>query len=380
MDHGQSDTSPDDHLPLPPDRLRYKVAGTENAEWFDKSGRMSVQDLTQALASVGKSLNEFGTILEWGCGCGRILRHLPRHAGARICGNDIDHDAISWVNENLPWVETSITDGMPPLPYADNSFDLIFNHSVMTHLDRVYQDAWLAELRRVLRSEGIITLTVSGPHAFQIFLDPQDSSNRVRYTEDLHRKGILYIAQDQWTGDFPDFYHSTFHDVGYVFNHWSKFLDLRSYIPRGSLDYQDMVVLQKPADGSASRRFYQDHANLERAARQDEPQSAVAKMQPETSIASPIVEDVEHLINDLRREMTAQQCELRQSQDARMRAEAELVKVDLQLRQIYASRSWLLTKPWRLVGTIIKQLIERRQSQRPSHVSASIGRSPTSRR
>ena len=234
---------------LPPALLRYKVAGTDNAEWFTNSGRMSLGDLSRALAAIGQTIEDFNDILEWGCGCGRILRHLPPPvAPNRLYGVDIDEDALRWVNENLPWVETNHTTGLPPLSYADNSFDLIFNHSVMTHLDENYQDAWLAELRRILRPGGILTLTISGRHSFKAFLDssPQDAPYRANYTEPFSGKGILYIAQDNWTEHFPDFYHSTFHNVHYIFNHWATFLNVRCYIVTGALDYQDMVVLQKP--------------------------------------------------------------------------------------------------------------------------------------
>jgi len=234
-------------LPLPPPKLRYKVAGSENADWFDVSGQLSIQDLTRALASIGRSLGEFQDVLEWGCGCGRILRHMPAPLPPKTMhGNDIDAEAIGWVNDNLPWVQTSLTAGLPPLPYPDNSFDLIFNHSVMTHLDAAYQDAWLAELRRVLRPDGILTLTVSGPHAFTQYFDtlPPDSDILKAQKEQLISDGILYISQDQWGPDFPDFYHSSFNTPEYVFGHWSKFLSIRSYIQRGALNYQDMVVLQ----------------------------------------------------------------------------------------------------------------------------------------
>ena len=148
---------------------------------------------------------------------------------------------FSWINENLPWVETGRTAGLPPLPYLDHSFDLIFNHSVMTHLDEAYQSAWLAELRRcVLRPGGILTLTVSGRGAFQMFLNTlgPDTPIRTTYAESFHTDGIVYIAQDQWTDDFPDFYHTSFNDVCYIFDHWAKFLDIRCYIPRGALNYQ----------------------------------------------------------------------------------------------------------------------------------------------
>lgn len=232
---------------LPPPKLRYKVAGTDNANWFEASGQMSIQDLTRALASIGRSLDEFPDVLEWGCGCGRILRHMPTPQPPRtLHGNDIDAEAIGWVNDNLPWVKTSLTTGLPPLPYPDDSFDLIFNHSVMTHLDATYQDAWLAELRRVLRPGGIVTLTVSGPHASTEYFNtlPPDSDILKAQKKQLLSDGILYISQDQWGADFPDFYHSTFNTPEYIFDHWSEFLLVRSYIPRGALNYQDMVVLQ----------------------------------------------------------------------------------------------------------------------------------------
>ncbi len=79
-----------------------------------------------------------GRILEWGCGCGRILSHLPVDLDKQeLHGCDIDGDAIRWLQENYPGIRTIQTDGLPPLPYEDGYFDLILNHSVLTHLDEI---------------------------------------------------------------------------------------------------------------------------------------------------------------------------------------------------------------------------------------------------
>lgn len=235
-------------IQLPPPRLRYKVTGTDASDWFVESGVKSLRDLERALASIRKSYGDFNDILEWGCGCGRILRHLPVPALPRkLYGNEIDAEAIEWVSAHMPWIETSLTQGLPPLPYGDGSFDLIFNHSVMSHLDEDYQDAWLAELARVLRPGGVVTLTVHGQHAFDQFSGgiPPESPLREQVTDIFYTRGLFFTKDDQWGADFPDFYHSAFHNVRYVFDHWSKFLRVCQYIPRGALDYQDMVVLTK---------------------------------------------------------------------------------------------------------------------------------------
>ena len=252
---------------LPPPRLRYKVTGGEDADWFIKSGKMSLQDLSRALAAIGRSFEEFNDVLDWGCGCGRMLRHLtPPLASKRLCGCDIDEEAISWVVEHLPWVEASCTGGLPPLPYCDASFDLIFNHSVMTHLNASHQHAWLGELKRILRPGGITILTVHGPHAFQKYLDAlaPDAPDRATRATELHARGIVFITSDEWSSHFPDFYHTSFNEVSYIFDHWARFFDIRCYIPQGALNYQDLVVLERPADDRDLSRTYHEYVGLDR--------------------------------------------------------------------------------------------------------------------
>lgn len=51
-----------------------------------------------------------------------------------------------------------------------------------------------------------------------------------------------------------------FYGVRHIFDHWSKFLDVRCHIPRGALNYQDLIVLQKPQADAAESREYQDYS------------------------------------------------------------------------------------------------------------------------
>ena len=187
---------------MPPADLRFRVAGTEDADWFEKSGALSLADIARGLCCVDKRL----------------------------------------VNQEMPWVTTSSSEGLPPLPYANGTFDLVINKSVMTHLNVEFQDAWLHELRRVTAPGAIVTLTVSGPDvaALNNINDPA-----------LMIEGHLFHKTESWKGVHPAFYQNAFHDVSYVFEHWGRFFDIRAYIPKGALNHQDMVVLQR-RDGDIS--------------------------------------------------------------------------------------------------------------------------------
>ena len=44
------------------------------------------------------------------------------------------------------------------LPYPDDSFDRVFSSLMLHHLDSPSKDAMLAEVRRVLRSDGLLIL------------------------------------------------------------------------------------------------------------------------------------------------------------------------------------------------------------------------------
>src|SRR5262249_17239398 len=79
----------DDGLPVPPAALRTRVAGTANVEWFLTSGRAHAVEITEIMADAGAPLESAERILDFGCGCGRVVRHW-RDLGARVHGADHD--------------------------------------------------------------------------------------------------------------------------------------------------------------------------------------------------------------------------------------------------------------------------------------------------
>jgi SAM-dependent methyltransferase len=245
--------------PRPPDDLLLRVlskmgGGADEEDYlvFDRSGCQSAQELEIFVASVGRTLDSFTRVLDFGCGPGRVTRWLePLTATWELHGCDIDKQAIDWDQKHLPFATFEHTGAEPPLPYSDGYFDLVINHSVFTHIDERYQDLWLEELRRVVAPGGLLILSIHGEFAFQIAEGEMRGGGEdpEPWRRALERHGILFVADDAYLGGvFPDFYHTTFHSPWYVFSHWSKWFDVKSYLPTADLGRQDVVVLQRRTD------------------------------------------------------------------------------------------------------------------------------------
>ena len=230
-------------FPRPPDDLLLRVlakmgGGADEEDYlvFDRSGHQSAQELEVFAASVGRTLGSFTRVLDFGCGPGRVTRWLePRTSTWELHGCDIDRQAIEWDQEHLPFATFEHTGAEPPLPYSDGYFDLVINHSVFTHLDERYQDMWLEELRRVVMPGGLLILSIHGEFAFQIAEREMRAGGEdsVSWRRSLEHHGILFVADDAYLGGvFPDFYHTTFHSPWYVFSHWSRWFDVKSYLPK----------------------------------------------------------------------------------------------------------------------------------------------------
>jgi SAM-dependent methyltransferase len=226
-------------LPVPDDELIRRVTGTPDHTWFFWSGRESVRELERALVVAGRALNSFKSILDFGCGCGRMLLWMESAGSSGdVHGTDIDPEAIAWCRAHIPYVTAGLNGADPPLSYPDEAFDLVFNHSVFTHIDEARQDAWLTELQRVTRPGGLLVLSTHGETALSI------GPSHIR--ERLEREGIVFL-DDAHPPDFPlpRWYQATYHAPWYVFEHWGRWFEILAYLPAAALGLQDHVVLRR---------------------------------------------------------------------------------------------------------------------------------------
>ncbi len=236
---------------IPPAWLRYSVGGRPDLDGYLKVGQRLVQDLEAALAKVGCRFADAGDVLDFGCGSGRTLRFLQKYSPpARFSGADIHRGAIDWCRRNLPFAEYVCNDPLPPLPYPDHSFDVVYGISVLTHLNEEFQNRWLVELRRIARPGGIVLLTVHG--AVSLAKLPAPLAAEL----DLDRTGFAFLENDAWLGVFPKWYQSSFHTRDYVQRVFGGHFEVLDHLEGGMGANQDVVLLRRPAadPGGGPRR------------------------------------------------------------------------------------------------------------------------------
>jgi len=220
---------------LPPASLRYRTHGAPDIESFLNVGKKCSKDIEGTLARIDKDLSSFQHILDFGCGCGRVLIWFANHAQSRhFYGTDIDPDSISWCHNNLHFAHFSVNKSLPPLQYPSEMFDLIYAISVFTHLNEDHQFRWLSELLRIAKPEGIVLLTINGR-----FCWPR------QHIADIEKAGFMFIVTNTFKSIFPDWYQIAYHTKEYVYDKYAQYFDILDYIPGGMARLQDVVVLQK---------------------------------------------------------------------------------------------------------------------------------------
>jgi SAM-dependent methyltransferase len=155
---------------LPPTPLRHYY-GYKDGKYHDdlylQQGRGDIRAMRKILAEDG--FDPMGEkIMEFGCSGGRLIRHFLEEAKVNeVWGVDLHSAAIHWAQQHLsPPFHFMTNTTQPHLPFEDNTFGLIFAGSVWTHIGEL-DDAWLLEMRRILRPGGRLYITISDENTLE---------------------------------------------------------------------------------------------------------------------------------------------------------------------------------------------------------------------
>ncbi len=150
-------------LPIPPFEMRQLVGPTDDAAFDNPAGKpiLNVPDA------------RFDSVLDFGCGCGRLARQLllQKPRPKRYVGFDLHAGMIRWCSENLAphapgfsFVHHDVENQsynpgagkqpLKPMPAGDGAFSLLIALSVFTHTIQSHAEFYLREAARVLRPDG----------------------------------------------------------------------------------------------------------------------------------------------------------------------------------------------------------------------------------
>lgn len=174
---------------VPPDHFLHETYRVDYRK-FIMDGRMAAQEIRDwSRVYLPGPVHH---ILDWGCGAGRIIRHLPElFPAAEIHGCDTNPGMIAWNISHYGDIRFMLTDHVPPTAYPASRFDLVYGFSVLTHIDANLQESWLIELRRILRKDGILMITSHGNRYTGQLVAPEKKSLQRDgiYTRSFHKKG-----------------------------------------------------------------------------------------------------------------------------------------------------------------------------------------------
>ena len=234
-----------DGLPLPPDRLLAMVAGTTGLNWWIESSRSAADSIFEAVRGAGREPEGLEAILDFGCGCGRVLRHAPGHTSATLFGVDASEELVSWFAQQLPELaDVRVNDVLPPLPFPSGAFDLVYLLSVFTHMRESTELAWMPEFQRLIKPGGLLIFSAHGP-AFMHHL-----SGRQQRSFDA---GELIVKRPELE---PSNACTAFHPSRYVHSTLARGYTVRAYVEGGAAGNpgQDLYVFERPRGQEGSHQ------------------------------------------------------------------------------------------------------------------------------
>ena len=182
---------------LPPDEALFETYQL-NYQKFIEDGKRASIELIEWVSPYLQ--NNSPCILDWGCGVGRIIRHLQALAPQAILyGCDINDTMIDWNKKNYKNIQFQTIGYLPPLPFPPSYFDVIFGMSILTHIEEKHQENWLASLYKVLKKNGILIISTQGKFYDKKLIGKEKKILRLNgvYTQMHRQKGHQLMATYQ---------------------------------------------------------------------------------------------------------------------------------------------------------------------------------------
>jgi SAM-dependent methyltransferase len=138
------------------------------------------------------------SVLDFGCGYGRIIRMMYYYADpSHIWGVDAEQTPLDICNKDRVKANLAKIENIPSnLPLKEKSIDLAYAYSVFTHLPGHVADACLQAIKKTMRPNALFIATIWPVEVWSV-IDTMRKTEFVKTMPGIHeRTGLAHVPHD----------------------------------------------------------------------------------------------------------------------------------------------------------------------------------------
>lgn len=151
-----------------------------------------------------------GKALDLGCGLGQYTKYLL-NKGFDVISADISIEALNNLKSNMHNANIKEIDMSNPLPFEDETFDLVFANLSIHYFDKKITIQLLKEIHRIIKKNGYFIGTVNSTKTFKFIKDYAIELESNYYSE--NGRNIRLWDKKQFDEFFNDFILEELHEV-----------------------------------------------------------------------------------------------------------------------------------------------------------------------
>jgi SAM-dependent methyltransferase len=180
---------------------------------YVKHSRASFEILSQGLRAAGRCWSDVESVIDFGCGYGRVTRWLPTVLPPdKVTACDVQAEGVRWCAAEF---------GVRPLVGRPNitdtgfdRYDVLFSISVATHLSPGRLAALFRALMRIINPGGVVIFSTNGPISAQTATSIRQYIDRQKLLADLDQTGSAFIPYPHYADpEFGDTFVTNRHVV-----------------------------------------------------------------------------------------------------------------------------------------------------------------------
>lgn len=151
-----------------------------------------------------------GKALDLGCRLGQYTQYLMTK-GYDVVSSDISIEVLNRLKSNISNANIKQLDMSKPLPFEDNSFDLVFANLSIHYFDRETTINLLKEIKRIIKNEGYFIGSVNSSKTFKFIEGSAKELEKNYYFE--NGRNVRLWNQEQFDEFFKEFILEELHEV-----------------------------------------------------------------------------------------------------------------------------------------------------------------------